>query len=74
MSRPVGGSVKISLDRVALLPERGSASEIAKGLGVSATTLRQWILIGKLPNTIVGKVYMIEKKELERWLVETGRV
>jgi excisionase family DNA binding protein len=74
MSRPVGGSVKISLDRVALVPERGTANEIAKIIGVSATTLRQWCLIGKLPNTVVGRVYMIEKKELEQWLIATGRV
>lgn len=74
MSRPVGGSVKISLDRVAQLPERGTASEFAKVIGVSATTLRQWCLIGQLPHQMIRSVYVIEREVFKKWLSETGRI
>lgn len=74
MGRPVGGNAKVSLQRVALLPERGSCNEFAKLLGLSATTLRQWCLLHKLPNLLVRGVFIIERERFRDWLIETERV
>jgi hypothetical protein len=74
MPRPVGGSCKLTLQQVAGLPASGSASQFAKALGLSATTLRNWCLMEKLPYVFENKVYVIQRADLSKWLVETHRV
>jgi hypothetical protein len=72
--RPVGGSVQISKAQVESLPDQGTTHSIAKHLGVSATTVRNWCLMEDLPYTLDRSTYVITRVALLRWLVETKRV
>lgn len=72
--RPVGGVLKIAVDRVRALPVTGTMSQVARFLGVSYTTVRLWSFAYALPSRKIGNVIVVDRDELETWLRDTGRL
>ncbi len=48
-------------------------SEVARVLNVSSVAVRKWIKSGKLKAKRIGKLWMIPKSELKRFLGEKPR-
>lgn len=73
--RPVDGRVQIDSARLEALPEHGSSFAFAKILGVTAPTVRNWILLEGAPATRGEKAtWTLYRDQFSQWLKEKGKV
>lgn len=68
--RPIGGWLSVSTQ---LIPAICNASELARVLAVTPTTIHAWITEG-LPFERIGRNFILKKDQIVEWLTESGRV
>lgn len=74
---PWFGRINISEARLDELPDTGSGSRFARILGISYSTLRNWIQLEGLPAHPDPQdcrvCYLMDKASLVEWLIQTKR-
>lgn len=73
--RPSGGKATFSQERIKLLPEVGTASEVAAALGVQRMSVRQWCKrkSNPLPSVVHEGKNLFRRDVVIRWLESTCR-